>query len=267
MKYSIRKLIPFGTVIAIIFLPSFIPIFSAPFYALYRVAVSHSLVAPLSELAFWGFTNDLLITLSIIAIARCGERETWSSIGISRFSLADPFLGVGTFLIYYMIPLGWMIANVLRAGATQDAVHTEFWFLASVASGVFFEELATRAYVIERVVAFTGNRLLAGISSLLLSIALHIPGRSLGGALQRGPVLLLLTVLYVWRRNIVACLIAHFLIDTALILVLSHHAGWLLQWLFLRSRSWITLLAWIVLYLILRRLSDGLLKIHQGIRR
>ena len=262
VKYSIRKLIPFGTVVAVIFLPSFIPIFSAPFYALYRVVASYSLVAPQSELAFWGFTNDLLNTLTIIAIARCWEKETWSSVGISRFSLADLFLGVGTFLIYNMIPLGWMMGKVLRAGVTQDAAHTEFWFLASVASDVFFEELATRAYVIERVIAFKGNRLLAGIASLLLSIGLHIPGYGLGGALQRGPGMLLLTVLYIWRRNIVACLIAHFLMNTALVLVLSHRAGWLLRWLFHRSHSWMTLLVGGVLYLILRRLSDGLLKMR-----
>ncbi len=265
VEYSTRKLIPFATVVAIIFIPSFIPIFSAPFYALYRVAASYSLVAPQSGLAFWGFINDLLITLTVIAIARCWERETWFSLGISRLSLADLFLGVATFLIYYMIPLGWMMGKVLRAGVTQDAGHDEFWFLASVASSVLFEEVATRAYIIERVTAFSGSRLLAGIASLLLSIALHIPGRSLGGGLQRGPVLLLLTVLYIWRRNIVACFIAHFLVDTALILVMSHDAGWLARWLFLRSRSWITLLAVGVLYLILRRLADRLLKMRAAI--
>jgi membrane protease YdiL (CAAX protease family) len=219
-------------------------------------------VAPQSELAFWGFTNDLLITLTVIAIVRYWEKEPWSSVGISRFSLADPFLGVWTFLIYYLIPLGWVMGKVLRAGVTQGAVHAEFWFLASVASGVLFEELATRAYIIERIIAFKGNRLLAGIASLLLSIGLHIPGYGLGGALQRGPGMLLLTMLYIWRRNIVACLIAHFLINTALILVLSHGEGWLGRWLFLRSRSWVTLLVGGAFYLILRRLCDGLLKMR-----
>jgi CAAX protease family protein len=262
VKYSTRKLTAFGTVVALIVLPSFIPIFTAPFYAFYRVAASYSLVAPQSELAFWEFINDLLITLTIIAIARYWEKETWSSVGITRFSLADLFLGVATFLIYYLIPLGWMMGKVLHAGVTQGAIHTEFWFLASVASSVFFEELANRAYIIERVIAFTGSRLLAGIASLLLSITLHIPGRTLGGALQRGPVLLLLTVLYIWRRNVVACLVAHFLINAMLILVLSHDAGWLVRWLFLPSRSWITLLVCGILYLILRRLADGILKLR-----
>ena len=101
--------------------------------------------------------------------------------------------------------------------------------MAIIASGVLFEEVGTRAYVIEHVAQLTGSTALAGIASLCLAIGVHVPGRSLSAALSRGPVLLLLTMLYLWRRNILPGMIAHFLLDASVLIMVSS-AGWLVEW-------------------------------------
>src|SRR5207245_3417295 len=110
--------------------------------------------------------------------------------------------------------------------------------LTSVAFGVLFEELATRAYIIERVIDFTGNRVLAGLASVLVSLAIHLPGRTLGEMFRVTPIILLMTVLYIWRRNLVPGFIAHFVGNAVTPLMLSPIRD-LVLWLVLPSRNWI----------------------------
>jgi membrane protease YdiL (CAAX protease family) len=219
-----------------------------------------SLVSPQSGLWFWGFTNDLLITVTLIVIVRWWEKNTWSSIGISCFSLADLFLGVGAFFVWicFLSPLDWITGTVLLARAGVQASRGGgfdglFWFLASIGSGVLFEELAHRAYLVERVIEFTGARSVAGAASFCFSLALHIPSRSLKQTIEVAPLLLILTVLYVWRRNMVPGLIVHFLVNIVPLLaaLLTRHAKWLIKWVFVPQRIWITLAAGGALYLVL----------------
>jgi membrane protease YdiL (CAAX protease family) len=104
----------------------------------------------------------------------------------------------------------------------------ERWFVALLGSDAVFEELATRGYVIERVAGFTGRRWLGAVASLLLSVAMHIPrGESLCAGLSPALVLALFTGLYLWRRSVAACALAHFLVDGQLVFGVPFLGQWL----------------------------------------
>ena len=208
------------------------------------------LVSAASWFSSWRYA-EFLVTLAIIAIARCWEKDPWSSVGISRPSLADPFLGVAAFLVYrdYL----YFGNSIIRSEiANFSSPHTNLTFSIAVslvritAFGVLLEELGTRAYVVERVIDFTDNRLLAGLASVLVSLALHLPGRDLGTMLRVTPIILLMTVLYIWRRNIVPGFIAHFVGNAV---GAPRHE---VLWLVIPSRNWIVGLPAAALYLALR---------------
>jgi membrane protease YdiL (CAAX protease family) len=208
------------------------------------------LVSAASWFSSWLYA-EFLVTLAIVAIARCWEKDPWSSIGISRPSLADPFLGVAAFLVYRdYLYFGNSIIREAANFSSPDTPNLTFSIavslLALTAFGVLLEELGTRAYIIERVIAFTDNRLLAGLASVLVSLALHLPGRDLGTMLRVTPIILLMTVLYIWRRNIVPGFIAHFVGN---VVGAPRH---LVLWLVKPSRNWIVALPAAALYLALR---------------
>ena len=253
------KLVPFVVVVALIF----IPIFSLELAVRgqYTGGTLRYLVSVASWFSSW-FYSEFLVTLAIIAIARWWEKDPWSSLGISRPSLADPFLGVVAFLVYrdYLYAANSIIRDSIATNLSSfHSPHLPFpiavrW-LTSLAFSVLLEELGTRAYVIERVIDFTGNRVLAGLASVLVSLTIHLPGRTLGEMFRVTPIILLMTVLYIWRRNIVPGFIAHFVGNAATTLILNPISQ-LVLWLVLPSRNWIVALPAAVLYLALHYLFE-----------
>jgi len=205
---------------------------------------------------------ELLVVLAVIAIARWWEKDPWSSLGISRPSRVDPFLGVVAFLVYgdYLyigssILRYWIATNFSSLHTPNLTFSLAVYSLVTTALFVLFEELATRAYIIERVIKFTGNRLFAGLASVLVSLAIHVPGRTLGDILRIAPITLLLTALYIWRRNIVPAFIAHFLGNAVATLILNPPRRWVL-WLAIPSRNWIVALLAAASYLALHYLFE-----------
>lgn len=249
-----RGIAPFLFGLSIIVVPYFVPIFRLPVDALYKFAVYCNVLDPSSFLLFWQVTTSLLPTLLLAALAHWWEQGTWSSIGFSSPTLADPFIGVAFFLIACLITLPSSKIRLPLPSSTLDPVRIGLWFVAIVASGVLFEEVATRAYIVERVAKLTGSTALAGIASLCLAIGVHVPGRSLAAALSRGPVLLLLTILYLWRRNVFPGLIGHLLLDASVLLMVSS-AGWLVRWTLSPTPLCLALASLLVLYLVTRYLT------------
>lgn len=95
------------------------------------------------------------------------------------------------------LPWGFRVAIVLTAGIT--------------------EEIAFRGYPIERLNEITGNLWLAAALPLAIFTLAHLSGWSLGhlvGVFFGGA---LLTILYLWQRDLIACMIAHALIDSLII--------------------------------------------------
>jgi membrane protease YdiL (CAAX protease family) len=84
-------------------------------------------------------------------------------------------------------------------------------FLSMIVVTAFAEELATRAYPIERIEALTGRRLPALAGAFALSLGIHLPFWGLRYAVLIAPGELIFALVYLWQRRLAPCFIAHLL--------------------------------------------------------
>ena len=78
-----------------------------------------------------------------------------------------------------------------------------------------------RGYFIERVEELTGSMWLAAILSCVLFGLNHASGWGFGAVFVDTAVASAYSVLYVWRRNLPACMVVHFATDTPLLWLLA----------------------------------------------
>jgi len=91
--------------------------------------------------------------------------------------------------------------------------------VALVITAGVFEETLYRGYALERLSTYFGGKWVAAVVTVLLFTFAHAPAF---GAAQLAPVLLvsvLVTLLYLWRRNLLLNMIAHTTIDAIGLLI------------------------------------------------
>lgn len=104
-----------------------------------------------------------------------------------------------------------------EAGLTRLLAMPGWFRWAVVITAGVTEEILFRGYPIERLTELTGQLWLAALIPLIVFTLAHLSGWSLGhlvGVLFGGG---LLTGLYLWQRDLIACMIAHTLIDALII--------------------------------------------------
>lgn len=153
----------------------------------------------------------------LIWIVRTRERLPLSSIGIGPTGLARSL--VWSLLLILLIAVGLAACLGLFAlmgvkygqGAAPLSVSMWATALTVVRAGIA-EEIFYRGYAIERIEALTGSRWLAAFVPLLAFAAFHYRQGWAGifVALVLGAIL---TGFYMWKRNLVANMVAHFLVD------------------------------------------------------
>ena len=87
--------------------------------------------------------------------------------------------------------------------------------VAIVTRAAFAEEILMRGYGIERVAELTGSRLLAGLVTLVLFTYAHLAYWGWTQMIAAGGAGLVLTILYLWRRDLNSNILAHWLVDGA----------------------------------------------------
>ena len=91
--------------------------------------------------------------------------------------------------------------------------------LAAVTAG-FAEETFYRGYAIERLSSLTGNYWWGGLISLVIFTLAHLPSWGWGPI----PIFLISstlgTLFYIWRRDLLACIIAHAVTDSVGLIVI-----------------------------------------------
>lgn len=80
------------------------------------------------------------------------------------------------------------------------------------------EEILYRGYVIERLRELTGRMRLAVLCSFVVFVTSHVQFFGPQWFVSNGVSVVLLSVLYVWRRNLVACMTMHLLGDSVALL-------------------------------------------------
>jgi uncharacterized protein len=165
--------------------------------------------------ALWKESLIWMCVVALLIVIRFGEGETLRSVGIGRSTIAKS-LGWGAILTVVC----FLIAGILVAlthyngGESGQAMsRLPLWLIIALVfrAGVV-EELFYRGYAIERLEALGLKRIWAAFIPLLIFGVAHWTGgwANIVIALALGAVL---TLFYMWRRDLVANMIAHFMVD------------------------------------------------------
>jgi membrane protease YdiL (CAAX protease family) len=162
----------------------------------------------------------------IVAYVLVVERKSLRSIGYKRPGIVDVLMGVlaavaivmGTGVIFQVV-LPALHLNVAKV-MTGIALSPLWLRVLLVTRAAFVEETAFRGYGFERLTELTGSPLLAGLLTFVLFTLAHLAGGGMGQVVIAAYGGLILTLLYMWRRNIWANIIAHWLTDGAAFLLM-----------------------------------------------
>lgn len=191
-------------------------------FALFGLDVLDAVLPPASSatgLVRWllAFGVNWLVAVVLLAVVVWGERRPLSSIGLERpayrdlaAGIAGFVLGVATFLVTGRIVESLGLTST-ASGIADVATLPVATVVAIALTAAITEEILFRGYPIERLAEITGSVWIgAGITFAVFTGA-HVPFWGIGGALQIGVWTLVVTFLYVWRRNLVACMLMHVL--------------------------------------------------------
>ena len=153
------------------------------------------------------------------------ERLPLRSVGIRRPKLTDLLWSAGAGVLSAIIG----IALYLVARGFQPDVQTQAGQIASslsfpgkihlILNAAIVEELFFRGFLIERVSTVTRRVWLGAVASFVLFVASHISGSGVTESLTIVTTgTLMLVLLYQWRRNLLMCIVAHFVGNIPLLL-------------------------------------------------
>ena len=168
----------------------------------------------LRELLFWLMSGLLLAYVLLI------ERRPLRSIGLGNPNWKSLTWGVGgavamvagMALIYLVIfPALGLPAEEKQMGEVKGL---PLWFrVGLVTRAATFEELYYRGFAIERIAELSGRRWLAALVSLLAFTFAHLDYWGWTHLIVAGYGGLVLTALYLWRRDLASNMFAHWLTD------------------------------------------------------
>jgi tetratricopeptide (TPR) repeat protein len=188
---------------------------SAVFHALYSAS-------GLPWLTIFGLNDvslKVIIVIALLAMVLYGERRPLSSIGMRRPHLSDIALGIGAvalgelamYLTELLLPHGFASS---AEGAHALFTRLPLWLmlLVSLVNGIF-EEIVARGFAVERLGEVTHSTIAGASIALALNLAAHLPYWGWRQTIIIAPGLATFLALYLWRRSVVPCAIAHILND------------------------------------------------------
>ncbi|MGA7870739.1 MAG: CPBP family intramembrane glutamic endopeptidase [Candidatus Binatus sp.] len=178
----------------------------------------------LSWISAWesiGLVFKIAVTIALPLLVVCWERRPLASIGIRAPSLGDLLSAILVLLAYLQISPRLLsmadripaLAVELTVGGAMYASLPKWLDLSGLLANGIAEEVGFRGYAIERIEELTGSKMLGASVPFIVNVLVHAPVWGLYGMLIKGPILLLFVALYLWRRNLPACVLAHILID------------------------------------------------------
>jgi len=185
--------------------------------------VSQIAYMAINELCFW------VIALCVVCVVLYWERQSLRSIGFRRLTRKEGLIALlFGILLFVLVPTLWIfIERIIGIAANKMGVVTALtkypiWLRALFAARAgFVEEILYRGYPIERVNRLTGKIWPGALIGLVIFTVLHLP--PLGLVHTVGVVLpigIILTGLYVWKRNLTLNITVHFLIDFLVLVLL-----------------------------------------------
>jgi len=161
-----------------------------------------------------------LIILALVAILlwiiRSREKLPLSSIGLEPHKILPTLLwslaamvlfGAGIAACLIIFPLFGLSYGASSGPAVPLGVSLLLYARAGIAEEVFY-----RGYAIERIEALTGNRAIAAALPLLIFASGHF-SQGVAGILITLVIGAIATAIYLWKRNLLILIIAHFMVD------------------------------------------------------
>ena len=165
--------------------------------------------------ALWKESLTWLCAIALLLIIRLGEGLPLGSIGIGRRSVKQSLAWGGLLTLICGVLAFGIAALTHYGGGSSDAAMEKLplWLITCIVlrAGVV-EELFYRGYAIERLQMAGLNRFWAGTAPLIIFAVAHWTGgwANIVIALVLGAIL---TIFYMWRRDLVANMIGHFMVD------------------------------------------------------
>ncbi len=168
------------------------------------------------EVLWWLAVAVLILYVLLV------ERRPLSSIGFRKLLLWDipiAILGgvlmVATIMVIYSVIFPALHLQ-MNSGEMSKLLATPFWYrFMLVTRAAVAEEILFRGYPIERLEEVTRSRFAAGTISWAAFTIAHLSAWGFPQLLVAGSGGIILTVLYIWRRNLPANMIAHWVADGA----------------------------------------------------
>jgi membrane protease YdiL (CAAX protease family) len=178
----------------------------------------------LSWISAWesiGLISKVAVIIAIPLLVVYWERRPLTSIGVRTVSLGDLLAAILVLLAYLQISPRLLavadriptLAAELTIGSAMYASLPKWLDLSGLLANGIAEEVGFRGYAIERIEELTGSKLLGASVPFIVNVFMHAPTWGLYGMLIKAPILMLFVALYLWRRNLPACVLAHILID------------------------------------------------------
>ena len=166
------------------------------------------------ELVFWALTLALLAYILLI------ERRPLSSIGLKPpnwktivFGVLGASVMVGGMAFIYLVVFPALGFSANEAG-TGTITAFPFWFrVLIIVRAAVFEEIYFRGFMIERLTNILGSRWGAAAISLVVFTAEHLSYWGWAHLIVAGFGGIVLTGLYLWRRDLGGNMVAHLLTD------------------------------------------------------
>jgi membrane protease YdiL (CAAX protease family) len=162
------------------------------------------------------------ILASVLWIVIHHECRSLMSIGLRPFGWRSVAWGLAlaAFFMYVFAPVaGWVLARLGLGGFEPGIarfVGLPAWYLTiAVVLGGAAEEVLYRGYAVERIAGLTGSYWLAGTVSVSLFGLAHVPMWGWGPALSTLVSGTIVTLFFIWRRDLLANIIGHVVTDLA----------------------------------------------------
>src|SRR5208282_4456702 len=162
--------------------------------------------------------------LVILLIVTFGERRSIRSLGFRGFSGMDFGYGLATFIAIEVATkmissptstFAVVAARMQPNGGQEFFEQLPLWHrLAGAVVMSFAEEVCTRGYALERIETILESTWLAGLMVWTLSTVPHILFWGWRATVTIAPGEALFVILYLKKRSIAPCIIAHVLTDT-----------------------------------------------------
>ncbi len=199
---SARSLLLVAVGLAIAYLPSYI----IKIFNILNVQIGPD--GPPAAL-IWNWLAVILLLAYILVI----ERRRLASILLTKpsekdFEWALWFLGISTttsWLIYTLFPQGE------NQGMSELLSYPIPLILGIIITAAITEEILFRGYVIERLREITGQAWLAIATSFIIFVLPHLTYFGIEWLWYHGIGTIMIYVLYVWRKNLYACMFLHLL--------------------------------------------------------